>query len=164
MDEKQQAIFEIQTFLRNISKINKDIPSVVPDGIYDDKTRKSVTEFQKFNSLDATGKVDFATWKMLSEENDAALFILSSPIQVAPIKNSDLPLKRGDIKDTIYTLKLMLKKLADEFNNFIAPELNNLFDEQTENQIRNWQKIIRIPQTGEVDKMTWNMLSKYYKS
>ena len=163
MNEEQLAIMEVQQYLRNISKVNSDINSVVPDGIFGPETKSAVSALQAKNGMEQTGSVDFETWKMLLEENKNALFILSEPIQVAPISNSDLPLKRGDRNQFVHTLKLMLNDVASNYPNFNIVEIDDYFDEPTENEVKRWQRIIVVPETGIVDKLTWNLLAEHYR-
>ena len=59
------AVYEIQTYIRNISRLDTQIPSLVPDGIYGTETAESITAFQRRHLLPQTGKVDFSTWNKL---------------------------------------------------------------------------------------------------
>lgn len=162
MDEHKRAVYEVQEYIRNVAKVNKNIESLNPDGIYGQKTRDAVMGFQNEFNLLANGKVNFETWQKLLDESNKALFKLSEPIQLALIENDDLPLKTGDVNEAVYTLKLMIKHLSENYTNFTTPIINNKFDEATAEQIKIWQKVISVPQTGEVDKFTWNMLSEFY--
>lgn len=159
MDE---IILEMQGYLRNISRYDSDIPTVIPDGIFGDETTKSIRAFQNKHSLEETGTVDFETWNKLIDENRNAIFYFSEPVQTAPIRNEDLPLTEGKETHLNYNLNLMLSHLGRRFENFDILEITSVFTPQTTAQVRNFQKVIAVPLTGVVDKETWNSLSQLY--
>lgn len=156
------AVFELQSYLRNISRFDSDISGVVPDGIFGKETTLSVKSFQKKFELAQTGIVNFETWQAIKKENAQAVFFFSEPIQTVKIRNSDLPLKLGDNNIIIYTLHLMLNKVALNFSNFKALDLNSAFTQNTQREIKRWQRVISHEETGEVDKTTWNSLAMFY--
>ena len=56
----------IQEQLNAISSVYTAIPSVIPDGIFGERTQAAVREFQSIFGLPQTGIVDFATWYRIS--------------------------------------------------------------------------------------------------
>lgn len=156
------AVFELQSYLRNISRFDSDISGVVPDGIFGKETTSSVKSFQKKFELAQTGIVNFETWQAIKKENARAVYFFSEPIQTVKIRNSDLPLKLGDDNVIIYTLHLMLNKVASNFSNFKAIDLNSVFTQNTQREIKRWQRVISHEETGEVDKTTWNSIAMFY--
>ena len=63
----------LQTMLRAISRLNENIPSVVPDGIYGNDTVRTVTAFQRQFGLPVTGVVNQGTWNRIVEIYDDSL-------------------------------------------------------------------------------------------
>lgn len=159
MDE---TVLEIQGYLRNISRYDKDIPTVIPDGIFGNETTESVRAFQRKHGLNETGIVNFETWNKLIEQNREAVFFFSEPVQTAPVRNEDLPLREGKETHLNYNLNLMLSRLADRFVNFSAVEVTSFFTSDTAAQVKIFQKVNSLPLTGIVDKETWNLLSELY--
>ena len=162
LTEKERTIFEIQQYLRNIAKSESDEPAIIPDGIFSVETAEYVRNFQKSKGLNTTGRVDFATFEALRDENERVVFEASLPIQVMAIGNEDLPLSYGDENDFVQKLKMMLNFVADAYDNFPKLKRDSFFDEDTEEAVRRWQSVIFVPETGEVDKITWNSLATYY--
>ena len=156
------AVFEAQSYLRNIGRLDSDITRVVPDGIFATETTDAVKSFQKKYDLPETGTIDFETWEMIKSKNSEAVFIASEPIQIAPITNADLPLTIGTDGTLVYTLHLMLNSLASRYDNFTPLPLQSLFDENTEREVKRWQRVISHTQSGQVDKVTWNNLAEFY--
>lgn len=153
---------ELQQRLRNISKVHKDVPSVIPDGIFGDETENAVRAFQRKFGFPETGIVDFKIWDRIDEESKKALFVLSDPNQVISIKNEDLPLVLGQIGREVQTLNIMLSRLGELYSNFRFEDMGDEFTDETEREVKKWQKVIGHEITGEVDKLTWNRLSEHY--
>lgn len=86
MNDKQRAIHELQQALRDISKTDDAVLSLIPDGIFGEETESSVKSFQRKFGLSETGTVDFELWEKIQDEKRKALFELSDPIQIVPIK------------------------------------------------------------------------------
>ena len=162
MNEKQKVIYEIQDYLRNISYYNEKVPFIVSDGIYGDETREAVLIFQQIYNLEQSGNVNFETWKKLVEINERATEVLAQPFPLAPVDNSDFPIRQGDKGPVVKHVKLMLDYLAESFVNFEKQTDTDGFDFKTNEEIRRWQRVAALPETGEVDKQTWNMLSEFY--
>lgn len=156
------AVYEIQTYIRNISRLDPQIPSLVPDGIYGEETAQSVTAFQRKHLLPQTGKVDFLTWNKLLEENDKAVFAFSEPVQTAPVRNEDFPLREGKKSHLNGNVNLMLSRLSDFYENLQGAVLSPDYTSETARLIGVFQSLTGNPVTGETDKSTWNLLSYLY--
>ena len=156
------AVFEIQSYLRNIGRVDNDISSVVPDGIFAAETTEAVKSFQKKYGIEETGTVDFETWEMIKAKNSEAVFTASEPIQIVRITNEDLPLVIGMDSTLVYTLHLMLNTIATQYDNFTPLPLQSFFDVNTEREVKRWQRVISHTESGQVDKTTWNYLAEFY--
>ena len=156
------AVYEIQSYLRNVSRIDRDIPSLIPDGIFGPETAESILAFQRKHLMPQTGKVDFDTWNRILDESDKAVFIFSEPIQTAPVRNGDFPLKKGKQSHLNSNINIMLSRLSDFYGNFGGAVPSQDYTDETERLIGVFQELTEIPITGEVDKTTWNLLSSLY--
>ena len=159
MTEKQRAIYEAQGYLRNISRAFGEIPLLIPDGIYGEQTEKTVLAFQQKGGLEETGIINYETWTAIVNENEEAVLLNSETVFIDKDK---LPLRRGDKDDAVYHLKTMLRYLGGKHGNFDTLEVSDEFDAETEKSVRQWQRVIRTEETGEVDKLTWERLISYY--
>lgn len=56
----------------------------------------------------------------------------------------------------------MLNDLSEVFDNIAPVRLLGIYDETTEKNIREIQKLSRLPETGFVDADTWNALLNTY--
>lgn len=153
---------ELQQRLRDIAKADKDVLSVIPDGIFGEETENSVRSFQRKFGLPETGVVNFEVWDRINDEHKKALFELSEPIQVISIKKEDLPLVLGQISKEVHMLNMMLNSLSEKYSNFQNVGYSDEFTAATRNEVEKWQKVINHDITGEVDKLTWNRLAEQY--
>ncbi len=156
------AVFEAQSYLRNIGRLDSDISRVVPDGIFAEETTEAVKSFQRKYGLEETGIINYETWEVLKNKNSEAVFIASEPLQIVRITNEDLPLVKGMDNTLVYTLHLMLNNIADRYENFTSLPLQSLFDDNTEREVRRFQRVISHTESGQVDKVTWNNLAEFY--
>lgn len=162
MTDREAAIFELQQYLRNISRGRSDEPAIIPDGIFSEETKKAVEDFQRQMNLAVTGIVNFETWEALVRENRRAVYESALPVQVAPIKNEDLPLRRGDSGRLVKTLKLMLDRVAEVYGNFNKATDGDTFDAITEAEVLRWQETALLEKSGEADRETWDSLAGFY--
>lgn len=159
-DFERDAIMQIQRYLRHLSFHNTDIPPVPVDGIWDRETRESVIAFQVANGLSPTGIVDRETWDKLKEEYDKSVSLNSPPIKldVFPRMPQGYSLKLGEKS----FLSVALQHMLDELEKiYLFPTLSSsgVYDEITATNIREFQAQNRIPQSGEVDRETWDALA-----
>ena len=159
MTEKQKAIHEAQGYLRNISRTFGDIPLLIPDGIFGEETEKTVLAFQKKRGLEQTGIINYETWTEILKENERAAFISSDLLLIA---NEEFPLRRGMQSRAVAHLNTMLQRLGESYGNFSPVEISDVFDAETERSVKQWQRVIRAEETGEVDKLTWERLTQWY--
>ena len=69
IDRKEEAVAEVQRYLRAVSYRHEELPHVGIDGIYGEETREAVRAFQEHFSLSNTGVVDEVTFLMLYRES-----------------------------------------------------------------------------------------------
>ncbi|MBE6655649.1 MAG: peptidoglycan-binding protein [Ruminococcaceae bacterium] len=68
IDREEEAIAEVQRYLRALSYHHASIPHVGVDGIYGEQTREAVRAFQALFALSQTGIVDQETFSRLYRE------------------------------------------------------------------------------------------------
>ena len=124
--------------------------------------RVAVKSFQRKYSLEETGVINNETWELIKNKNSEAVFIASEPLQIVKITNEDLPLVKGLDNTLVYTLHLMLNNIAGRYENFTSLPLQSLFDDNTEREVRRFQRVISHTENGQVDKTTWNNLAEFY--
>ena len=161
-DDKKGHIFELQDYLRRVSRDNENIPLVVPSGIYDKGTEDAIRKFQREYGLPVTGKVDRETWEKLYEVYLQTEEYYAKLISILPIINADENLKQGETGFDIYILQAMLNTVFSRYANLPLLDMDGVYGVKTADAVRHLQEISGEKQTGDVDYRTWNRLAQLY--
>ena len=140
---RARPVYNLQTFLRGISKNDERVYPVVPDGIYNEDTKRSVESFQNAYNLPATGEVDSETWETIVKEFEMYEKILE-PVSGLKIIQNDETVIKGDSHPGMYIVQAMIKLLSDKFYNLQSVEINGIYDEATAVEIENLKLIFDI--------------------
>lgn len=152
-------VLEIQLYLNDIAQVHPEIPTVYPTGVYDERTRNSIIEFQRFFSLPATGVVNLETWNKMLVEHNKCLHCINVPSSVACFPNNLLEFKLGDQHNCVYMIQIILNNFRSRYVNYVEVPITGIFDEKTEEAIRQFQQLSDLPVTGVVNRETWNILN-----
>ena len=157
-----QPVRSLQTMLRVIAQEDNQQPSVIPDGIYGNQTIRAVTAFQRKNGLPVTGVTDQATWDAIVKVYEPALTRVgpAEPLQI--ILHPGQIIRAGDEQPNIYIIQAILQVLSDRYTSITPPNHSGVLDEATVYSVQTFQEIAGLPQTGEVDKVTWKHLVLHY--
>ena len=158
-----QAIFNLQRYLRQLSRFDPAIPSVNEDGIFGEETRASLSAFQQKYGLPVTGTADAETWAMLFNEYLASVEARTrpDPVYLFPRYPADFSVGLGDENVYVAVIQLLLREAITLYglDAELLP-LNGVFDALTEQAVRDFQRVQRLPDDGRVDRITWNRLAK----
>ena len=152
----------LQTMLRVIAENDSKIPTVVPDGIYSQETLNSVAAFQRIHSLPVTGVVDQLTWETIVREYDYALIQRGKPQAIQILLEPAQIIRLGDYNANLYLTQAMLAFLSTAEVTIPRPEVSGTLDSGTASALRAFQTLADLPQTGELDRMTWKRLVLQY--
>ncbi len=157
-----QPVRSLQTMLRVIAQEDERQPSLIPDGIYGNQTIRAVSAFQRNNGLPVTGVADQTTWEAIVAVYEPAL-IRQGPAQpLEIILHPGQILRQGEQSPNIYLLQAVLQVLSDVYGSITPPSHNGILDEATSFSVQRFQELTQLPQTGEVDKVTWKQLALHY--
>lgn len=161
--QNNQPIFSAQTFLRKISQNDSRIPSVIPDGIYNEQTKRAVEEFQKTKNIIPTGILDNETWNELVKEFErlSEEIRLLNPFGINYL--SYINIKPGENSKVLYVIQAMIKVISLSFDNIEPVEINGENSDKLVSEIKKLQKLSDMPQTGIIDVPTYNMIVNLYE-
>lgn len=157
-----QPVRSLQTMLRVIAQDDPRQPSVVPDGIYGSQTMSAISAFQRNNGLPVTGVTDQATWEAVVTVYEPALTRVGPAQPVELILHPGQVIRRGDREPNIYIIQAMLLVLSQVYGSISPPSQSGTLDEPTVISISTFQEMSGLPQTGEMDKVTWKYLALHY--
>lgn len=157
-----QPVRSLQTMLRILAEDDRSISTVIPDGIYGSQTRNAVSAFQRKYGLPVTGVTDQATWEKIVTAQTAARtrLLAAQPLQL--ILNPNQVLRRGDNHPYVYVVQSMLVGLGQIYGSIIPPNITGVIDAPTVDALASFQHLCALPQTGELDKITWKHLALQY--
>lgn len=157
-----RPILSLQTMLRMVALGNARLVPVIPDGIFGTNTTAAVTAFQRHYRLPVTGVVDHDTWMRLVREYNGAL-VTYGPAE--PLELLFAPrqiLAAGERNDHVYLVQALLTVLSEKNLGLPAPGLTGAMDPETVRSVKAFQHRADLPENGEVDRKTWQHLSKFY--
>lgn len=157
---QREAIKNIQKYLRHLSYHNENINPVPIDGVWESDTQKAVAAFQKENGLRMTGTVDRETWDKLKAEYDKSVAENSPPVMLNlfPREPQGYALSLGNKGFLTDAVQYMLGELSRLYflPNF---SITGEYDQNTANAVSEFQKRNLIPQSGKVDRETWDAMT-----
>ena len=157
-----QPVRSLQTMLRVIGQDEQRQLTVVPDGIFGPQTQSEVARFQRHRGLPVTGVADQATWERMVLEYPDALTRVGPAESIQIVLNPGKVYRRGDLSHHILLSQAMLLTLSQIYGSILAPSVNGFLDEVTANSLSSFQYLNALPQTGEMDKVTWKHLALHY--
>ncbi len=157
-----QSVRSLQTMLRYLAENDDRYRKLIPDGIYGTQTQQAVSQFQRIQKLPITGVADQQTWERLAAAYTPVQVILDPAEPLQLILNPGQVLRRGDRSRNLYVIQAVLMALAEAYDSMTAPDITGILDEQTAQSIISFQYLNGLPETGEVDKITWKHLALQY--
>ncbi len=162
-NDRVSYIKEIQSILRDYRFWTTGIADIGVDGNYDTGTRNAVIDFQRRFNIPPTGIVDLPTWIMLNRVHDIYNQVYGLSQSLNPFSESPgEEIKKGEDSDVVYIIQIIVKALSLAYDGFLDLEVTGIFDEATENAVKYFQSRVGLPETGIVNKPTWNLLGKSY--
>lgn len=157
-----QPVRSLQTMLRVIREDAGYTDNVIPDGIYGSTTMEAVSQFQREHGLSVTGVTDQATWERIVEEYKPALVRVDAAQPLQLILNPGQVIRRGERHPYLYLIQSMLITLGEVYGSVPPPQVTGILDLPTGEALSAFQYLSALPQTGEVDKITWKHLALQY--
>lgn len=152
----QDAIFNLQKYLRAISFADTRVSRPPLDGIFDTATEDAVRSFQSSRGINANGLVDRATWDAIYEEYKA--LALAEELPFFPTSPADYAAKLGEESSFVSIIQILLQELSSVYDVFEAVEITGIFDTATEQAIKELQRASGLEITGELDRNTYRRL------
>ncbi|MBQ7309143.1 MAG: peptidoglycan-binding protein [Clostridia bacterium] len=158
-EDRRTEIYELQTMLRLLSQTDPAIPAINADGIFGAETENAVLAFQTETGLPPTGIVDFGTWTAITNAYRTAMSLTRRGLALFPFPSGDYEVTPGEKSDLVYLIQIMLVSIDVVYDIFDKIDISGFYDEKTENAVRIFQRINRLPQTGITDSTTWDRMA-----
>ena len=160
---------QIQIKLNRISRNFPGIPKISPqDGFFDTGTTEAVRKFQEVFDLTPDGIVGKATWYRINFIYNAVkkLFELNSEgLRISELETTfSETLKEGDESVGVLTLQYYLNYIGLFLPTVSSPNIDGVFGSDTRASVLSFQRAYGLPETGEVDRLTWDNIENVYFS
>lgn len=157
-----QPIRSLQTMLRVIGEDLGYTENVIPDGIYGSSTMEAVSRFQQDHALPVTGVADQPTWERIVAEYEPAKIRVEAAEPLQLILNPGQVIRRGQSHPYLYLVQGMLIGISEEYGSVPSPQVTGVLDLATAEALSAFQYLSELPQTGQLDKITWKHLALQY--
>lgn len=158
----------MQIFLNRISRNYPAIPKIPQaDGIFDTATEEAVRAFQQIFGLNETGIIDKATWYKI-------LYIYTSVKRISELDSEGVrledlsrrfveELRIGMQTPEVEIIQYYLAVIGAYYAAVSPVDITGYFGEDTERSVKSFQRVFGLPQTGVVDRTTWNDMYRAYQ-
>ena len=161
---KDQAVRNLQRYLRRLSEEERTILPPPIDGIFDTRTAEALSEFQRLYGLPVTGRSDrithdtlFSEYLRLSRLRDERMIP-----DLFPSSPQNYVTTAGDRNSFIVILQWLLNELRVVYDALPSLALSGIMDDATSDALKLYQSIHALSPTGQVDRALWNQLARDY--
>ena len=163
-----EAVLRVQNRLNRIAVNYPAIPFIVlAEGEYNSATARTVSSFQQAFGLPVTGVVDEDTWYRIIYIYNAVKKLGELESEGETVQSGVYPgrvVKIGDRGPNVLRLQWYNNAIArsGQFPQIRVIDLDGIYDTETANAMRALQALLGLPQTGEVDKASWDAITTLY--
>lgn len=157
-----QPIRDLQTMLRVIAKHKNHPIPLIPDGIYGASTMQAISDFQKEMGLPPTGTADQATWEAILGAYVPAKINQEPAQPIHILMDANQVISKGERNANLFLIQAILEVLSRRFKSVLKPGFSGILDQKTYDSVVSFQDLIGLPETGNIDKVTWKHLALQY--
>lgn len=158
----------LQEELNRIARNYPAIPKIAEvNGIFTTATQEAVRAFQDIFDLPVTGEVDKATWYSIKRYYAGVKSLSELISEGVSLEEAQLPfegiLREGSVGVGVSLVQYYLDVIAYFGGLTAIIPINGVYDAATAEAVRDFQRYFSLPETGEVDRDTFNQLSDIYR-
>lgn len=154
--QKQEHIEEILGLLYQIALRDSRIPIVLPAKEFTEEAALAVRAYQEAYGLPVTGEIDEATWDSIVDTFHR-LLDAAEPLVLFPA--GEFMLQEGEGGELVRLVQVLLNLAAGRYSNLAAVPVTGQYGTETAEAVRQLQRVSALPQTGAMDRSTWNRLA-----
>jgi LysM repeat protein/peptidoglycan hydrolase-like protein with peptidoglycan-binding domain len=160
----------VEVMQRYLNRIRRNFPGIPVisnvNGVFDQNTLDAVRIFQRTFNLAQDGVIGPATWYQIvriyvAVTNLAALNAEGTSLGITNTPPSST-LQNGSRGLDVITLQYVLSFVSEFYQDVPSVTQNGVFDAQTQNAVRAFQRTAGLPETGVVNQATWQRLWEFY--
>ena len=161
-------VLRTQNRLNRIAVNYPAIPFISPvEGDYGPQTVRAVRVFQQTFGLPVTGTVDEDTWYRIIYIYNAVKRLGELESEGEEVQSGVYPgneVRLGDRGPNVLRLQWYNNAIArsGQFPQIKVIDLDGIYDTQTQDAIKALQALLGLPQTGSVDRASWDAITRLY--
>ncbi len=153
----------VQYYLSIIAYFNGALEPVPRSSYFGPETVAAVERFQEFYGLPVTGIVDNETWNTISRVYTETVASLPAGYEGTNAKlYPGFFLTEGTRSDNVRDLQTYLSVISQNIPEIPTVSVTGYFGEQTENAVREFQRLFSLPISGAVGPATWAAIANQY--
>ncbi len=153
----------LQYYLRVIGDYYNSVPKIEVTRVYDEDTENAVSEFQYIFGLEPDGITGELTWAAIFDAYYGIIQSLPADIissATAPFSGNYLAL--GSSGDEVSRVQEYLNVVATVYPSIVPPPQTGVYASQTEEAVREFQRLFDLTVTGIIEPITWDELTEQY--
>lgn len=162
-DLLSRPVASLQYMLGQLARSNPALIHLMVDGVFGERTLEAVMRFQREVGLPVTGVVDRETWnavrdRWLAQEEQKGE---SRSTQIFPSEGVEV--REGQEREYMILPQTMFQILSRQFQGIRTDRPDGIHGPDSAENVRWLQQAAGLPQTGTLDRATWDALSRLYE-
>lgn len=165
LGDEGYEVTSLQYYLNLIGNTYSEVDPTEITGKFDEKTEKSVKQFQTLVGLEPTGVAKLTTVREI--ENIYEKILETIPPETAELYPDLYPgfiLSLGSTDPNVTKMQTDLNLIAQSDPSIPATQVTGVYDDQTDRAVRVIQERYDIPITGVIDAVTWYRIIQLYRA
>lgn len=158
-----QPVRSLQYMLGRLAKEYEFLPELAADGIFGEETLEAVMLFQRELHPPVTGVVDRGTWNAIRDRWLALEKKLADPRAVRIFPGEGCQVEPGCSREFMVVPQAMFQVLARHLMGIAPDAADGFHDNISADNVRWLQKAAGVEETGVMDRLAWDMLSRLYE-
>lgn len=157
------AVTTLQYYLSILAYFNGALEPVPRSNYFGPETVAAVERFQAFYGLPVTGIVDNETWNTIQRVYTDTVASLPQGYEGTNAKlYPGFFLTEGMRNESVRDLQTYLVKISENIPEIPRTSVTGYFGEQTENAVREFQRVFGLDVSGAVGPVTWATIAQQY--
>ena len=153
----------LQYMLSQLAQVYQKLPHIMVDGVFGERTLEAVMRFQKEFHLPVTGVVDRDTWNAIRERWLAGEKEQGQTRATQIFPSEGTKVAEGQQREYMVLPQTMFQILSRQLEGIETHQPDGLHDRASAANVRWLQRAAGLPQTGTLDRATWDVLSRLYE-
>lgn len=162
MDQRQQAIIDLQRMLNQLARRNPQLPRLAENGVFDELTLEAIMVFQRDFFPPVTGVVDENTWNAITDAYRMDQLQFGNPLELRVLPNGEFASPFGESSYPMLIAEVLFASLPREIRNFRRSSSGGFNTGQNHENLRILQALAGLSVDGVLNRATWDFLARLY--